>query len=177
LKAVALIFSLSILAGIGSAQEAAQAAMPNTGAFAPLFTIGWNLTPNVVHYDAKLKDGKFDPREPITAYWVMNTKGGQHEQLTLIERLKGYGFTLHPGSEPNSYDMVIVSVKKKTLHIVQKNDGFQITLSIANCNTARLEQVQVQAHKWGFITVGDYVDLTGTDLTTGIECHERVPAE
>ncbi len=104
----------------------------------------------------------------------MHTKGDQREPLTLIERLKGYGFSIKPGIEPNSYDMVIVSVKSKTLHVVQKPEGFQITLSIGNCKTARLESARVQAHKWHFITVGDYVDLTGTDMATGAKCEERV---
>jgi hypothetical protein len=168
---------LFLLSGVTYAQEVAQAAIPNVATTVPLFTISWNLTPNVVHYDANLKSGKFDPKEPVSAYWVMHTKGDQREPLTLIERLKGYGFSIRPGSEPNSYDMVIVSVKKKTLHIVKKADGFQITLSIATCKTAQLEKAHVQAHRWHFITVGDYVELTGTDLETGAKCEERVDAE
>ena len=177
MKSVAITLCLLGGAGLGHSQEAASAAVPNAATFAPIFTISWNLTPNVVHYDAKLKDGKFDPKEPISVYWVMNTKGGRRESLTLIERLKAYGFTARPGGEPDSYDVVIVSVKKKTMHVARKGDSFEVTLSIGECRTARLERAQVQAHKWHFLNVADYVELTGTDLVTGAECRERVNAE
>src|SRR5580692_8965817 len=102
------------LAGSLRAQERAQAAIPGLTTV-PLFSISWNLTDNYVRYDAKLKDGKLDPKEPVTAYWVMNQSDGHREQLTLIERLKGYGFSIRRSGEPDAFDMVVVSVKKKTL--------------------------------------------------------------
>ena len=155
------------------AQPAAQAAV--TGPlFVPLFTISWNITENVVHYDAKLTAGTFDPKEPIIAYWVMNQTDGHREPLTFIERLKGYGFRVQRGAEPDSWDMVIVSVKKKTLHIKRAGEQFEVTLSIANCPVARLDSARVHAHKWHMITIADYVDMTGTDVRTGEQCRERV---
>lgn len=164
------------LAGSVRAQEKAQGAIQGLTTV-PLFSISWNLTSNYVQYDARLKDGKVDPKEPVTAYWIMNRTDGHHEALTLIERLKGYGFTIHPGSAPDTFDMVVVSVKKKTLHIAHNGDQFEVTLSIGNCETARLTQARVQAHWWHFVAVGDYVDLTGTDVKTGAECRERVGHE
>ena len=143
----------------------------------PLFTIAWNITPNVIHYDAKLKNGIFDPKEPIEVYWIMQTKGGQREGLTLIERLKAYGFSVKPGKDPNTYDMVIVSVKQKTLHVYQEDGKFRVTLPIAHCETAYLDHVQVQAHKWHMINVPDYAELIGNDAKTGEECRERVKQE
>ena len=164
------------MTGFVRAQERALAAtVPvETGLLtaAPLFNISWNLTANYVQYDAKLKNGKLDPKEPVKAYWIM--KDGHQEGLTTIERLKGYGFNVHPGSSPDSLDMVVVSVKKKTLHIARNGDQFEVTLNIGNCESARLREAKVQAHWWHFVPVGDYVDLAGTDVKTGEECHERV---
>jgi hypothetical protein len=140
----------------------------------PLFTISWNITSNVVHYDAKLKNGVFDPKEPIQVYWVMNQSDGHREGLTLIERLKAYGFTVKPGKDPDTYDMVIVSVKMKTLHIFREDDKFRVTLPIANCETAYLDHVRVQAHKWHMLNIADYAELIGNDVNTGEECRERV---
>jgi hypothetical protein len=164
------------LAGTAHAQERAQAAVPGLTTL-PLFAISWNLTSNYVQYDAKLKDGKFDPKEPVKAYWIMKQTDSHREDLTLVERLKGYGFSIRPGSQPDTFDMVVVSVKKKTLHISRNGDHFEVTLNIGNCETARLTQAHVQAHKWGPLPVGEFVDLTGTDLKTGDECHERVMHE
>ena len=173
LRALAILVSL---AGSMFAQERAQAAIPGLTTV-PLFSISWNLTANYVQYDARLKDGKFDPKEPVTAYWIMNQTDGHHEGLTLIERLKGYGFTIRPGSVPDTYDMVVVSVKKKMLHITRTSDQFQVTLNIGNCDAARLTEARVQAHWWHFLAVAEYVDLTGIDVNSGAECHERVMRE
>jgi len=167
-----------ILAAAGWAwgQEAAQAATgPVT--FLPLFTISWSLTANVVHYDAKMVNGKFDPKEPVVAYWVMHQTDGHREPLTFIERMKGYGFKIRPGSEPETWDMVVVSVKKKTIRIARSGEGFEITLPIANCPVARLEKVHVQAHKWHMLSIPDYAEMAGTDVRTGEECREKVKHE
>lgn len=180
------------LLGVSRGQGSAQAAIPGITS-APLFSISWNLTSNYVQYEAKLRDGKFDPKQPVTAYWIMRQTDGHREALTMIERLKGYGFALHPGSEPDTFDMVVVSVKTKTLHIAHNGDSlpnpsanqitsrfpsrFSVTLNIGNCPTARLTEAHVQAHWWHFFPEGDYVDLTGIDVNTGAECHERVMHE
>lgn len=170
MKIAACILALTALA---RGQEAARAAIaPAT--FVPLFTISWNLTANVVHYDAKLVVGKFDPKEPVVVYWVMNQTDGHREPLTFIERLKGYGFKIKPGGEPDTWDIVIVSVKKKTFHIAHKGEDFEITGSIGRCSLARLDSARVQAHKWHMLKIADYVDLTGTDVQTGADCRERV---
>ena len=169
---LALAVCLSV-AGIMRGQGSVQAA--GTGlTSAPLFSIMWNLTGNYVQYDAKLRDGELDPKEPVVAYWIMKQTDSHHEPLRLMERLKGYGFSIHRGSAPATYDMVIVSVKKKTLHVARIGGQFDVTLSIANCEIAHLNQARVQAHRWHFITIADYVDLLGTDAKTGSVCRERV---
>jgi hypothetical protein len=175
-KPLQALVVLALLAGSVPGQEKAQAAVPGLTSV-PLFTISWNLTANYVQYDARLKNGKVDPKAPVTAYWIMNQTDGHHEGLTLVERLKGYGFTILPSAEPDSFDMVVVSVKKKTLHITQEGNQFEVTLNIGNCSVARLKEAKVQAHWWHFVAVGEYVDLTGTNVKTGEECHERVLRE
>jgi hypothetical protein len=140
----------------------------------PLFTISWNITPNVVHYDANLKNGLFDAKEPVKVYWVMHQTDGHHEGLTLIERLKGYGFSIKPGKDPDTYDMVIVSVKQKTLHLARVDGKLRVTLPIANCEIAYLDHVRVQAHKWHMLNIADYAELVGNDVNTGEECREQV---
>ena len=161
-------------AGLASAQEQAKAAISSLYSTVPLFAISWNITDNFVQYDARLKNGVFDPKEPVLAYWIMRRTDGHHEGLTLIERLKGYGFGIKPGTEPDTYDMVIVSVKQKTLHIARVDGRLRVTLPIANCETAYLDHVRVQAHKWHFLNIPDYAELIGNDAKTGAECRERV---
>jgi DMSO/TMAO reductase YedYZ molybdopterin-dependent catalytic subunit len=168
--------ALLTLAGITRAQQTAKAAITASPVVSiPLFTIDWNITANVVHYDARLKDGKFDPKEPVVAYWVMNQTDGHHEGLTLIEKLKAYGFTVRPGNSPDTYDMTIVSVKHKPIHLSLADGHVRMTMTIGNCE-AYLNHVHVQAHKWHMLNIADYAEVIGTDIATGAECRERVMA-
>jgi hypothetical protein len=44
---------------------------------ATLFVIERSTNANVVHYDANIAaDGQLDPRQPISAYWVMAAEDG-----------------------------------------------------------------------------------------------------
>src|SRR5260370_28628112 len=87
--------------------------------YVPLFTIERNTNANVVHYEARLKDGKIDPHEPVVAYWIMAAEDGRRQELNLIEKLKAYGFSIHPESVPESYRMVIVSDKNKEIRALR----------------------------------------------------------
>src|SRR5438477_12797965 len=61
----------------------------------PLFVIERSTNANVVHYDANVKpDGQLDPRQPISAYWVMAAEDGRREELSVFERSRAYGFTI-----------------------------------------------------------------------------------
>ena len=80
--------------------------------FVPLFIIERNVNKNVVHYDAKLRNGKLDPQQPVVAYWIMG-ESGRRQELNVLERLKAYGFTVKPDKDPESYRLTIVSNKKK----------------------------------------------------------------
>ena len=71
------------MVGVSRGQEIAQAAVPGITSI-PLFAISWNLTNNYVQYDAKLRNGKLDPKEPVSAYWIMKQTDGHRENLTLI---------------------------------------------------------------------------------------------
>src|SRR5579864_6728058 len=96
------------------------AALPAFGQidYVPLFTIERNINANVVHYEARLKDGKLDPHQPVVAYWIMAAEDGRRQELNLLEKVKAYGFNIHPDGVPESYRMVIVADKKKEIHVL-----------------------------------------------------------
>src|SRR5450432_545830 len=76
--------------------------------YVPLFVIERNVNGNVVHYDAKLRDGKLDPQQPVVVYWVMG-EDGHHQELNFLEKLKAYGFSIHPDKQPENFHMFLVS--------------------------------------------------------------------
>ena len=60
-------------------------------ALVPLFVIERSVNGNTVHYDAKLKDGKIDPQQPVVAYWILSENGTAGVERTR----KAEGLRLH----------------------------------------------------------------------------------
>ena len=90
--------------------------------FVPLFVIERSVNGNTVHYDAKLKDGKLDPQQPVVAYWILG-ESGKRQELNVLERLKAYGFTIRPDKDPDAYRMTLVADKKKEIRVVRIGGG------------------------------------------------------
>ena len=101
-------------------------------AYVPLFVIERSVNGNVVHYDARLKDGKLDAANPVIAYWVMS-EDGHRQELNLLERLKAYGFEIHPGKDSESFRMTIVSDKKKEIRVLRLGQEVRALAHIGSC--------------------------------------------
>ena len=145
-------------------------------AYIPLFVIERNVNGNVVHYDAKLKDGKLDPEQPVVAYWVMGDNG-RRQELNLLERLKAYGFTIRPDKNPESFRLTIVSDKKKEIHVFRMGSAIRAEARIGSCE-AYLQKIFIASKKSWLVSLPDYAEMIGTNVSTGSECHERVtPAD
>ena len=144
--------------------------------FVPLFIIERNVNKNVVHYDAKLRNGKLDPQQPVVAYWIMG-ESGRRQELNVLERLKAYGFTVKPDKDPESYRLTIVSNKKKEIRIVRTGETIRAEAKIGACE-AYLNRIFVESKKSWLIGLPEYAEMIGTDVSTGSECKERVtPAD
>lgn len=161
--------------GLLSAAVFFLAALPSFGQidYVPLFTIERNINANVVHYEARLKDGKLDPHQPVVAYWIMAAEDGRRQELNLLEKVKAYGFNIHPDGVPESYRMVIVSDKKKEIHVLRVGNSVRAEMNIGACNAA-LQKIFISSHKTFLIGTPDYAEMRGTDLSTGAPCSERV---
>jgi hypothetical protein len=151
------------------------AALPSLGqiSYVPLFTIERNTNANVVHYEAKLKDGKIDAHQPVVAYWIMAAEDGRRQELNLIEKIKAFGFNIHSDGVPESYRMVIVSDKKKEIRVFRVGNSVRAEVNIGACNAA-LQKIFISAHKSFLIGLPDYAEMRGTDVSTGAPCSERV---
>jgi len=158
-----------------SAAVFSLAALPSPGQinYVPLFTIERNTNANVVHYEARLKDGKIDPHQPVVAYWIMAAEDGRRQELNLIEKIKAYGFSIHSDGAPESYRMVIVSDKRKEIRVFHAGNSVRAEMQIGACNAA-LQNIFISAHKSLLIGMPEYAEMRGTDISTGAPCSERV---
>ena len=140
----------------------------------PLFTIERSLNANVVHYDAKLAaDGKLDIRQPVIAYWIMAAEDGRRQDLSLLERLKAYGFSATPAASGQSCRIVLVAQKKREIQIVLDHDAARAEMTIGG-RLAYLHRMFVSTHKSLGLPVPAYVELFGSDVMTGGDCYEKV---
>jgi hypothetical protein len=138
----------------------------------PLFVIERSVNGNVVHYDAQLKDGKLDPQQPVVAYWVM-AENGRRQELTLLERLKAYGFSIFPDKQAEVFRMTLVSDKKREIRVVHMGSEVRAEAQIGHCS-AHLQKIFIESKKSWMINMPEYADMIGSDIQTGAECRERV---
>ena len=157
-----LVLSFVAIAAAASADEA----------LVPLFVIERSVNGNTVHYDAKLKDGKLDPQQPVVAYWILS-ENGKRQELNVLERLKAYGFTIKPDKDPEAFRMTLVADKKKEIRVFRMGAAVRAEAMIGACE-AYLQKIFVVSKKSFMINLPEYVDMVGNDMSTGAECHERV---
>jgi hypothetical protein len=138
----------------------------------PLFVIERSVNGNTVHYDAKLKDGKIDPQQPVVAYWILS-ENGRRQELNVLERLKAYGFTIRPDKMPEAYRMTLMADKKKEIRVFRMGAAVHAEAMIGACE-AYLQKIFIVSKKSFMMNLPEYADMFGNDMSTGMECHERV---
>jgi len=165
LKPVCL--SLLLLASTTLAQSRDQ--------YVPLFTIERSINANVVHYEAKVKDGRLDLREPVVAYWVMVAEGGRRQALNFLERTRAYGFTTLAEQIGESYKMFLVSDRMREIRVVDQNGAVHAEAMIAGAQ-AYLQRIFITARKALLFDTADSAELYGIDIATGKPRYEKVQA-
>jgi hypothetical protein len=142
--------------------------------FLPLFVIERTTNANVVHYEAKITDGKLDPKEPVVAYWILAAEHGQREKLNFIELHEAYGFSVQRDDGPaDSYTIRIVSDRQRPIHVTLK-DGAAIAQTTIGGHRAYLQRIFITTRK--ILTVEKTVsaEFYGVDVTTGEKCYEKI---
>ncbi len=138
-----------------------------------LFTLTRSINRNIVMYEARLKDGKFDTEEPLTVYWKMVEKGNNEEPLTKYERSHVYGVDI----QSSKLDEVVFSIKampQRTLMAKLSNAKTatrpyaEITLNGITCE---LERVHVNLKDRGALSLPG---ITNIELH-GISLQDKTP--
>jgi len=141
---------------------------------APLFVIERSTNANVVHYDANIgADGQLDPRQPITAYWVMAAVDGHREELTAFEKSRAYGFTVEPSQDSNAYRLRLVAQRRREITIVRQGDAV-LAEAVIDGRRAYLKRMYVNTHRVLAVPTVKYIELFGIDVATGESVSEKV---
>src|SRR4051794_19747957 len=87
-----------------------------------LFILERSTNANVIHYDAKLRDGVVDPDQPVVAYWILKATDGRREELSTAEKRLAYGFSIERARSGGSFRLVLVAQKQREIKIYQENE-------------------------------------------------------
>ncbi|MDR3256701.1 MAG: DUF4833 domain-containing protein [Endomicrobium sp.] len=136
-----------------------------------IFRIERNKNANVVMYDVRLdNNGNIDKINPIDAYWLLYTKQGQREEITVFEK-KAYGFKV-TYNDNGYYTLVLKAVPDRVIKVVTVKGEPKAEIKINNKETY-LSTVYVFAND-GLIPKVLYYILTGTDIETGMRVSEKI---
>ena len=159
-----------------SASAHEKAAAPTAPQKKPqsLFIIERSKNANVVHYDARLTaDGKLDPKEPVIAYWVMRAEDGHREELTWMEKEKGYGFDIKPDPSVEGYKMSLMAAPGQQITVKKAGDAIRAEVVISG-RQAILEKIYIDASDGLTGPKVHYIMLYGKDLKTGGKLSQKI---
>ncbi len=139
-----------------------------------LFVIERSKNANIVVYDAKSgPTGELVSSEPVVAYWLLNAKKGQREELTALERKHAYGFDVTPGDTSGTFVMVFKASRQRRL-IVRMLNGCPVTIAPIGSHDGILRRIFVQSKTDSLQQKVEYVELFGEDVATGGQLYEKL---
>jgi hypothetical protein len=165
-----LVAMLAVLFGVAMMALPASAADPCPE---HLFVIERSKNANIVAYDANLAPtADFVASEPVKAYWLMNAKKGEREELNVVERQRAYGFDVVPGDAPATYVLTFKAGKKRQVTI-RKQDGCPTAIIAIGGRSGILGKLFVKSKEgFGRPTI-EYVELFGKDVANGEPLYEK----
>jgi hypothetical protein len=142
-----------------------------------LFYIQRSSNANTIMYDAKLRqNGQFDPKEPVSVYWLRLAEKGQRQELSWIQRTLAYGIADPDRKGSNALETNVVSYRKRKLNLLVDQSGKPVAHIQINGRMAQLHHVFVQIRDgqgpMGISKIA-HVDIFGQDPQTGKPIHER----
>jgi hypothetical protein len=143
----------------------------------PLFVIERNTNSNRVYYEARISsDSLFDAREPIHAYWIMWQKdpaGKTHEELTLLESEKAFGFKVKKNPERKFLWFTIVSLPNRPIKVSLQN-ATAIAETVVDGRFSVVEKIAVNVVEKTFFPHVNSIELFGKDVKGGEDTYEKI---
>jgi len=125
---------------------------------------------NYVCYDINLKEGALCQEEPLKAYWVL---GGETriEGLTFLDRKMAFGIKVVKATKDEA-SIYMTAYKDLTIHICKHKDKW-VGIVKLNGHEFILQKMFAQM-KPPFSVKCEYIEIIGTDITTGEKRCERI---
>ena len=137
-----------------------------------MFHISRSLNANWVCYDARLKDGKLDMKDPVHVYWHNNSDNPGHEnELSFFQRKMAFGYkVISRGNQ--EVDVKLTAYNKRSMKVCKRN-GHWVSICTINGKPCYLKEIQVKTKEGNSLKVL-YINLLGVEIATGKNQKERI---
>lgn len=171
LKTIYCLFLLSVSALVVNAQDKFPVPEGNPN---QLFYLQRTANTNTIVCELNTKNGVVDANDPVNVFWIRYSESGQKEELNFIQRKFAYGVKATYVSK-DKYQLHFVSYKKYPMYLMKGSDNRYNVYGTINKKQAILHRIFVKINGGSFWTPNvEYVELKGTDPSTGKEVMERM---
>lgn len=141
-----------------------------------LFYIQRNHNSNTIVYDANFDDkGKLNEDKPIGVYWIRYEEDSRKMELRRIEKWYAYGVKCsRPKSGEDFYQVKLVANKKRDFKLFQKKPFEANIHTLINDKMSYLEHMYIEADNSGVWPKVKFIELFGTDISTGENTYEKI---
>lgn len=137
-----------------------------------MFHISRSINKNWVCYDARIKNGKLDMKDPVHVYWHNNSDNPGHEnELSFFQRQMAYGYKVL-NSSANEVEYRLTAYKKRSLKLTKMNNHW-VSLCTINGRQCVLKEIQVKTQEGNSMKVL-YIVLVGKCLKDGTTQKEKI---
>ncbi|MBO7138554.1 MAG: DUF4833 domain-containing protein [Bacteroidaceae bacterium] len=135
-----------------------------------VFVFERSTNTNYVCYDINLENGSLSQKQPLNAYWVLGDET-RIEGLTFLDRKMAYGIKVI-SAEKNEALVHLTAYKDLSIRIC-KHKGKWVGIVKMHGRELVIQKMYAQM-KSSLSVKCEYVEIYGTDITTGEKRSERI---
>ena len=141
-----------------------------------LFKIAKSDNKNVLFYDAVIKNGKLDSKNPVDIYWIMYAEKNQREGMTILEKPQ-FGIITKEIASGKEY---VINVKndilaKRDIRVFTDNNGCARATAVIDGKDALIQDIFINIKPGGgLIPKVESLDLHGIAMADQSNLSERV---
>lgn len=141
-----------------------------------LFYLQRNKNSNTIVYEANLlADGKLDPKNPVSVYWLRFQEDSSRKELNWIQRWWAYGIDFEPAKDGSGhYILSPVALKHRKITLSLDEKGHPVATMKLNGRNARLKRIYAMAEETSWLPSVKYVQMKGEELQTKEEVYEYI---
>lgn len=145
--------------------------MPNL-----LFYLQRNKNSNTIVYEANLlSDGKLDPKNPVSVYWLRYQEDSSRRELNWIQRWLAYGIDFEPAKDGSGhYILSPVALKHRKITLSLDEKGKPVATMKLDGKMARIKRIYAMAEETSWLPTVKYVQMKGEDIHSKEEVYEYI---